>query len=308
MLDAGRRVDWEALSWTHESPAGTVVFLDARTGDTPTPDGTWTSFAPVAVSGDPVGGSSRYVQYRADLMSSDPARTPALDGVSVSYTDTTAPAVAIDAVSDALVGPTDTGTDVTWHADEDGTYSVRVGGADCATGDEVESGSYAGARSGHGDREREPARRRARTRSGSAWPTRRATQARETTSVVKDTTAPTVTVDSVSDTLIGPSDTGTDVTWHADENGAYSVRVGASGMAGRGKHRLHDRNGGRKRQLYRGARAGHDHGERERPARDTQPDPGLRHRCRRQPRLADGLRGEGPDRAHRDGRLGLRHR
>ena len=76
-------------------------------------------------------------------MSSDPAQTPALDGVSVSYTDTTAPTVAIDAVSDALVGPTDTGTDVTWHADENGTYSVRVGGADCATGDEVESGSYA---------------------------------------------------------------------------------------------------------------------------------------------------------------------
>ena len=37
VLDAGRRVDWEALSWTHESPAGTVVFLGARTGDTPTP-------------------------------------------------------------------------------------------------------------------------------------------------------------------------------------------------------------------------------------------------------------------------------
>ena len=57
--------------------------------------------------------------------------------------DVTAPDVAIDAVSDTLIGPTDTGTDVTWHADENGTYSVRVGGASCATGDEVESGSYA---------------------------------------------------------------------------------------------------------------------------------------------------------------------
>ena len=179
VLDAGRRVDWEALSWTHESPAGTVVFLGARTGDTPTPDGTWTAFAPIALSGDPVGASSRYIQYRADFMSSDPAQTTALDGVSVSYTDTTAPTVTVDNVSDALIGPTDTGTDVTWHADENGTYSVRVGGEDCATGDEVESGSYANAPAQkHGDGERGPARRRRRTRSGSAWLTRRATQAR----------------------------------------------------------------------------------------------------------------------------------
>ena len=56
--------------------------------------------------------------------------------------DTTAPDVAIDAVSDTLIGPTDTGTDVTWHADENGTYSVRVGGASCTTGTEVESGGY----------------------------------------------------------------------------------------------------------------------------------------------------------------------
>ncbi len=79
VLDAGRQVDWEALSWTNESPAGTAVSFSARTGDTPTPDGTWTSFAPVALSGDPVGGTSRYVQYRVDLTSSDPARTPVLD-------------------------------------------------------------------------------------------------------------------------------------------------------------------------------------------------------------------------------------
>jgi hypothetical protein len=38
-----------------------------------------------------------------------------------------APVVVIDAVSDPLIAPGDTGTDVTWHADVDGTYSVRVG-------------------------------------------------------------------------------------------------------------------------------------------------------------------------------------
>ena len=39
-----------------------------------------------------------------------------------------------------LIGPSDTDTDVTWHADESGAYSVRVGGTSCTTGTEVASG------------------------------------------------------------------------------------------------------------------------------------------------------------------------
>jgi LPXTG-site transpeptidase (sortase) family protein len=38
--------------------------------------------------------------------------------------------------------PTAGGTSVTWHADEDGTFSLRVGASDCSNGDEVASGSY----------------------------------------------------------------------------------------------------------------------------------------------------------------------
>ena len=231
VLDAGRQVDWEALSWTHESPAGTAVSLSARTGDAPTPDETWTSFAPVALSGDPVGGTSRYVQYRVDLTSSDPARTPALDTVNIVYTDATSPTVAIDAVSDTLIGPSDTGTDVTWHADEDGAYSVRVGGASCTTGTEVDTANYTGAPAQHittvsaGDLSEGANTIRVCVTDTAS------NEGSQTTIVVKDTTAPTVVVDSVSDTLIGSPDTGTDITWHADEDGAFSVRVGVAGWS-----------------------------------------------------------------------------
>jgi hypothetical protein len=61
-------------------------------------------------------------------------------GTAVSFTlDSTAPTVTIDA---ATPNPTTSGTTVTWHASENGTYSVRVGGTDCATGTSVDSGSY----------------------------------------------------------------------------------------------------------------------------------------------------------------------
>ncbi len=97
VLDAGEQVTWQALSWVAETPAGTGVALSVRTGNTPTPDGSWSAFAPVASSGGPIGGSSRYLQYRATLTSTDAARTPSLAEVSATYGiggDTTPPTIS----------------------------------------------------------------------------------------------------------------------------------------------------------------------------------------------------------------------
>ena len=104
--------------------------------------------------------------------------------------DLTAPAVTVDSVSDTLIGSGDAGTDVTWHANDVGTYSIRVGGTSCTTGTEVASGVYTPA----------PARRTTTVSTGDLiegantirvcvtdlW----GNEGTTTTSVVKDTTAP----------------------------------------------------------------------------------------------------------------------
>jgi fibronectin type 3 domain-containing protein len=56
--------------------------------------------------------------------------------------DTTAPDVTIVSAVPSSLGPSDPSTAVTWHASEDGSYSVRVGGASCAAGVAVASGTY----------------------------------------------------------------------------------------------------------------------------------------------------------------------
>jgi large repetitive protein len=58
--------------------------------------------------------------------------------------DTTAPAVTIPAVSKALLNASDVSTTVTWQANENGTFSVRVPSTGCAVGagTTVSSGSY----------------------------------------------------------------------------------------------------------------------------------------------------------------------
>ena len=111
----GQTAAWGALNWNSATPAGTGIALSVRTGDTPTPDGTWSGFTPVSNGGD-VPGSSRFVQYRADLTSSDPAQTPVLSEVSIGYvlgTDTTAPTITgRDPAPDATDVPRDTNVQV----------------------------------------------------------------------------------------------------------------------------------------------------------------------------------------------------
>jgi hypothetical protein len=107
VLDAGSAVDWDKVTWTADTPAGTGVAIEVRRGSTPAPDGSWTAFAPVAASGDPIGGHTRYIQYRATLTTSDPATTPVLSDVTFTYDDTTPPETQIDS------GPSGATTDAT---------------------------------------------------------------------------------------------------------------------------------------------------------------------------------------------------
>ncbi|MCW5920770.1 MAG: DUF4082 domain-containing protein [Saprospiraceae bacterium] len=79
--DAGEQRNWEQASWTEKLPTGTVLQIFQRQGDTPTPDGTWTAFSAIPSNGANIGGTSRYIQYRADLSTSNAAHTPVLEGI-----------------------------------------------------------------------------------------------------------------------------------------------------------------------------------------------------------------------------------
>ena len=80
----GQSVDWGALSWNSVTPSGTGLAISVRTGDTPAPDGTWSAFTPIATSGGDIPGTSRYLQYRAALSTTDPNLTPTLNDVTVN--------------------------------------------------------------------------------------------------------------------------------------------------------------------------------------------------------------------------------
>lgn len=85
VLDAGAPSAWGPLTWDAGVPDRTSLAVEVRAGDVASPDDRWPPWRLVARSGDAVGATSRYLQYRATLTTSDPSWTPALRQVRVAY-------------------------------------------------------------------------------------------------------------------------------------------------------------------------------------------------------------------------------
>lgn len=76
--------DWGRPYLEAEQPSGTSVDLQFRTGNTETPDGTWSPWSPPLRSGErPSTAPSRFAQFRLRLSSAKGGATPVVDSVTV---------------------------------------------------------------------------------------------------------------------------------------------------------------------------------------------------------------------------------
>ena len=114
--------------------AGSVASFECRRDS-----GTWAACpSPKEYTGLAEGSHSFDVKAIDQAGNVDPS--PA----SFNWTiDLTTPQPAIDSVSKALLRAGET-SDLTWHANENGAFELRIGGADCTTGAVIDSGPYAG--------------------------------------------------------------------------------------------------------------------------------------------------------------------
>ncbi len=144
VYDGGAPTTWGEMTWTATLPAGTSVQLASRQGDTPAPDGTWTAFTPVPASGFVVGGTTRYLQYRADLATGDPAVAPELASVHVacaSGPDATPPAITNVSATSGVGG---TSAVIAWNTNELANSRVDYGTAPDALTLSVSDGAFVG--------------------------------------------------------------------------------------------------------------------------------------------------------------------
>jgi hypothetical protein len=86
--DTGTPSAWGRLTWKGETPTGTTITISTRSGNTKTPDDTWSvwSSAGAVPSGQQIGSpKGRFVQWKADLNTSSSTVSPVLRSVRVAF-------------------------------------------------------------------------------------------------------------------------------------------------------------------------------------------------------------------------------
>jgi hypothetical protein len=83
VLDGGQPVTWDTLTATATVPAGAGIAVSVRSGNTPTPGGTWSAFTPVGAGGA-INQVGRYVQYQVTLTAGTGGTTPSLSSITLT--------------------------------------------------------------------------------------------------------------------------------------------------------------------------------------------------------------------------------
>jgi hypothetical protein len=85
VYDAGRTATWGVANWSAKLPAGTTITVQTRSGNTATPDSSWSAWASI-INGEIVSSpSTRYLQYRVILTTNDPTATPILLSIDFNW-------------------------------------------------------------------------------------------------------------------------------------------------------------------------------------------------------------------------------
>jgi hypothetical protein len=119
---------WGKLTSPTSPVAGTEVKFETRSGNTATPDASWSAYQAIAADGAIQSPSRRYIQYKATLSTGDDRVTPSLDRVELGYEiDNVAPSASLDSVQ--VSGTTATATFSSGAADLAGFECSLDGGA-----------------------------------------------------------------------------------------------------------------------------------------------------------------------------------
>jgi hypothetical protein len=81
----GAGTDWLTLARTASAPGTSSLGVETRSGNTSTPDGSWSAWQAVGAGDAIASPNARYLQYRAVMASSDDTVTPTLARVAIAY-------------------------------------------------------------------------------------------------------------------------------------------------------------------------------------------------------------------------------
>ena len=126
IFDRGSDDGWGDITWSSFEPTGTDISVFVNTGNTPEPDGSWTGFSAVT-QGLTIGGTNQYLQYRADLSTSDTTFSPILEDITITCLP--GPDLTPPIITNVNANPNQDGVSatITWDTDELANSLVEYG-------------------------------------------------------------------------------------------------------------------------------------------------------------------------------------
>ena len=106
VVDAGGHGGFTTLSYVAVIPANTTLTVDIRAGNTATPDGSWTAWVTSVANGGDISalGTNQYIQYRANLATTDTSASPALYNIQANVQPPAPTAIPVSVVTTGSSG------------------------------------------------------------------------------------------------------------------------------------------------------------------------------------------------------------
>jgi len=85
VINAGAAATWGTISWNAVLPTGVSMIVQTSSGNTPTPDGSWSAWSDVTNGAIISSPSAQYLQYRITFSTTDPNLTPLLSDIMLTW-------------------------------------------------------------------------------------------------------------------------------------------------------------------------------------------------------------------------------
>jgi len=85
VFDAARVATWGAINWTATLPPGASLVLETSSGNTATPDGSWSPWSAVSNGGLIASPAAQYLRFRVRLLTNDVTVTPILLDIALFW-------------------------------------------------------------------------------------------------------------------------------------------------------------------------------------------------------------------------------
>jgi hypothetical protein len=103
IFDKDKESEWGIINWITTEPQGTAISIETRTGNTTTPDFTWSPWTVQTNNQKITLPPDQFIQYRATFTTNNLTLTPILQSISINYNHIPKPPILLLPMNDVFI-------------------------------------------------------------------------------------------------------------------------------------------------------------------------------------------------------------